>query len=163
MTTKPPPIPLDGPVSIVIGALAGPLTDLIGISGLHGATLTITPATVDPQWYVDNSTITAENEAVWWTLSKPERIILTRKEIKDVARELTEMRTKLKTDLGLERQKVIQGKTKDRASIATRIPELAAQIESTELLIRTLRKTATELELLHARLKYKYDRPAGGI
>jgi hypothetical protein len=152
------PLPLDAPVALLAGERASQLTALFGFVVTPGVTVTLTPPSVTSQWYVDNPGVTDANEAVWFTLSDSERRVLTRNEIKLALSELKEAAVEARRQMMMERQRVMQ--QRQRSPLIDTIPALAAQAQTADEIYKTLRRTFTELDQIHARLLFKYRRPA---
>jgi len=141
----------------VVGDRAQALSALLGFEIAPGALVAILPPSVDVQWYVDNSAIAPENEAIWWSLSAPDRIVLTRNEIKETLTEIANTRTAAVKKLALERQRL--GETRSRTQLLDVIAPLSQEIETCDVLAKNLRRTFADLDRHHDRLSFKFNRP----
>ena len=152
------PAPLSDPVAFLVGDRADVVSAVFGVLVSPGTTVTFTPPTVTSQWYVDNPAPTDTNEAVWFTLADPERRVLTRNEIKVALSELKEAALQARRDLATERRRVMQ--QRQRNPLIDTIPALAAKAQTADEIYKVLRRTSVELDQIHARLLFKYRRPA---
>lgn len=153
----PSPEPLVEPIALVVGNLAERLSDVLGFPVDPAVTLAFIPPSVDTNWYANNAAINEANEAMWWTLSRPDRIILTRREIRETMTELRAMADSAKLKLAQARRQMVAEKS--RLTLTDVVAPLAAEVETCEQLIKALRRTSAELEQHHQRLLYKFQRP----
>lgn len=144
------------PVTIIAGDRAEALTELLGVLVEPHHLVTVTPPTFDTQWFVDHPAPTPETESIWWMLTAPERITLTKASIRNAIAELGTMRSLKVTTLAEERRKMLKNRT--RTELIDTIPHLAAEIETIDTLTKTLRRTSANLSRIHQDLRYRYRR-----
>lgn len=139
------------------GINASRLTGLFGVEVSPEDFVALAPASVEPQWYIDNLRLTTGNEALWWALSRPDRLVLTRREIRSICTDLQGRITEVKKRLILLRKAMVQQRS--RSMLLNETPALVDELTTCEMTLKLLRKMDADLPALHERLTYKYRRP----
>lgn len=140
----------------IVGERYAELSALLGVPVDHDSVLTITPPLIDGQWFVENPAPDDKLVAIWWSITSPDRIVLTRWQIKQVVNEL---RSTIATDKdSFKRQRLKKMSPSSMESMA----ELAARIDQCETLMKTLMKTSSKLERIHEEYDYRYRRNLPG-
>lgn len=142
---------------VVADERSAALAKLLGVPVEPGFRIIVEQPQVTSQWYVDNPTLSEGNEAVWWSLSRPDRIVLTRSEIREAIGELNTLASEVERKLALERHR--GARSRRRQPFIEEIPGLVAQRDTALTIAKALRRTSLDLELIHERLRYKFARP----
>jgi hypothetical protein len=146
------------PISTTVGGHAAALSKLLGVEVSAEDVLTILPASgVEAQWYVDNPVPTQATAGLWWTLTKPERLPLTRAEMKEAILQLDALYEELRGQWTREKADQRRSKTA-RLNVLDVLPELAGRMKQVRTLRQTLRGTRSDLERIHVKLTHEYER-----
>lgn len=112
----------------------------------------VVPMQITAQWLVDHPAPDDSTSLIWFALSSPDRIVATKKKIKEAIAELGLLMASEKRAITMARMRQHQSLNKAQKFL-DESPERASRYNDAKTISKTLRQTSNRLEIIHESLK----------